>query len=319
MEALKTKPDYKIFIPPVILAADFYLHTILPNIQTTDILGAYKLLLAVLFTANIVIMLISVWQEKLRIKLSFYAPLAVAGALLLGLWDTFTLKTNILPLPYYPGPDKVLGVFYGEGPRLLVCLFYSLKLLFTGYFIGVILGIVSGIAMGWNKKAHYWLNPLIKIIGPIPATAWIPIAMNAFPTSFMAGAFLIALGVWFPVTVMTSSGISDVKNSYFEVAKTLGAGERFLIFKVAVPAAYPMIFIGLFMVMGMSFVTLIVAEMLGVKAGLGWFINWAQGWGEESKVYAALIVIALVFSFLLSLLFKVKDKILIWQRGLIKW
>jgi NitT/TauT family transport system permease protein len=143
--------------------------------------------------------------------------------------------------------------------------------------------------------------------------------MVAFPTSFLASTFLIVLAVWFPVTVMTSSGIANVRNTFFEVAKTLGASQKYLIFKVAIPAATPMIFIGLFMGMGASFLTLIVAEMLGVKAGLGWYINWAQGWAEYSKVYASLIVIALIFSSIITSLFKIKDRLLIWQKGLIKW
>ncbi len=69
----------------------------------------------------------------------------------------------------------------------------------------------------------------------------------------------------------------------------------------------------------MAFVTLIVGEMLGVKAGLGWFITWAQGWAEYGKVYAALLVMAVLFSGIITLLFSVRDKVLVWQKGLIKW
>ncbi len=202
---------------------------------------------------------------------------------------------------------------------LAVSTFYSLRLLFTGYFIGILLGFITGVSIGWNKRCNYWIMPVLKVIGPIPATAWIPIAMSVFPTSFLASVFLIVLAVWFPVTVMTSSGIANVRNAFFEVARTLGANQRYLIFRVAIPAAFPMIFIGLFMGLGASFLTLIVSEMLGVKAGLGWYINWAQGWAEYSKVYATLIVIAVIFSSLITLLFKFKDRVLIWQRGLIKW
>ena len=196
---------------------------------------------------------------------------------------------------------------------------YSLRLLGTGYFIGGLMGLITGILIGWNEKWNYWIQPVLKTIGPIPATAWIPLAMVVFPTSFWASVFLIALAVWFPVTVMTSSGIANVPNSFFEVARTLGADEKYLIFRVAIPAAFPTIFVGLFMGLGTSFITLIVAEMLGVKAGLGWYINWAQGWAEYAKVYATLIVIAVIFSSLITLLFRVRDRILVWQRGLIKW
>ena len=71
--------------------------------------------------------------------------------------------------------------------------------------------------------------------------------------------------------------------------------------------------------LGMAFVTLVVGEMLGVKAGLGWFITWAQGWAEYGKVYAALLVMAILFSSIITLLFRFRDRVLVWQKGLIKW
>ena len=77
----------------------------------------------------------------------------------------------------------------------------------------------------------------------------------------------------------------------------------------------PNIFIGLFMGLGASFLTLIVAETVGVKAGLGWYIDWAQGWAEYGKVYAALVIMAVFFSTIMTLLFKVRDRVLVWQKG----
>jgi NitT/TauT family transport system permease protein len=247
------------------------------------------------------------------------APLFIAAFLFLGVWDLVTLKFKLLPLPYFPGPDRILYGFVVDWRLLLRCTLYSLRLLFLGYFIGAAIGLTTGTLMGLSRKCNFWISPLIKIIGPIPATAWMPIALVAFPSSFAASIALISIAVWFPVTVMTSSGIANVKNAYFEVARTIGGDQKYLIFRVAIPAATPMIFIGLFMGMGTSFLTLIVAEMLGVKAGLGWYINWAQGWAEYNKVYTSLIVIALLFSGLITLLFKLKDRLLIWQKGLIKW
>ena len=71
--------------------------------------------------------------------------------------------------------------------------------------------------------------------------------------------------------------------------------------------------------LGMAFVTLVVGEMLGVKAGLGWFITWAQGWAEYGKVYAALLAMSILFSSVITLLFRFRDRVLVWQKGLIKW
>jgi NitT/TauT family transport system permease protein len=189
----------------------------------------------------------------------------------------------------------------------------------TGYLVGATAGFFTGLLIGWYPRIRFWTMPVLKFIGPIPATAWVPLALVAFPTTFTASIFLIALVVWFPVTIMCSSGISNVRVAHLEVARTLGARERYLIFHVAVPSAMPDIFIGLFMGLGSSFLTLIVAEMLGVKSGLGWYIRWAQDWAEYSKVYAALIVTGVFASGLMTLLIRLRERILVWQKGVIKW
>ena len=128
--------------------------------------------------------------------------------------------------------------------------------------------------------------PILRIFGPVPATALIPLVMTLASDSFVSGAALIGFAVWFPVTMLTSSGIANVRISYLDVARTLGAGRLYLIFRVALPSALPNIFLGLFMGLGASFLTLIVAETVGVQAGLGWYLTWQQGYVEFDKVYA---------------------------------
>jgi NitT/TauT family transport system permease protein len=139
------------------------------------------------------------------------------------------------------------------------------------------------------------------------------------PKAEWSAVGLIALAVWFPVTMLTVSGISNTRASYLDVARTLGAKQSYLIFRVAIPAAMPNIFIGLFMGLGASFLTLIVAETVGVKSGLGWYVAWAQGWAEYGKVYAALVIMAVFFSTIMTALFKLRDRVLVWQKGTIKW
>ncbi|MEG6570175.1 ABC transporter permease [Thermoanaerobacterium thermosaccharolyticum] len=313
------KHRFKLFLPVFILIIDLLIDYLLPNTQGFTKPKIYPILLSILIGIYVILSILSIMHNKIYERLLKLSPLLSAVFIIICVWDLVTSKYNLLPLPYFPGPEKVFGDLFADWSLILISALYSLRLLFVGYIIGTFLGFISGVLMGWNKKIYYWLNPLLKVIGPIPATAWIPLAMAMFPTSFMASVFIIALAVWFPVTVMTSSGIANVPQSYFEVAKTLGADEKYLVFNVAIPASLPTIFIGLFMGLGMSFLTLIVSEMLGVKAGLGWYINWAQGWAEYSKVYACLLIIAIIFSTLISILFKFRDKILSWQRGLIKW
>jgi len=119
--------------------------------------------------------------------------------------------------------------------------------------------------------------------------------------------------------MLPASGISNTRASYLAVARTLGADARYLVFRIAIPAALPSIFVGLFMGLGASFLTLVVAESVGVKSGLGWYVSWAQGWAEYGKVYAALVIMAAFFSTIMTLLFKLRDRVLVWQKGMIRW
>ena len=252
-------------------------------------------------------------------RLARTGPWLIAVALLLGVWELVSAKLNLLPRPFFAAPQSLLEVYADDWPRLGESTLRSLMLLATGYAIGSVLGFISGVAIGWSRAIGYWAHPVLRFIGPLPATAWLPVAFFAFPSSWSASVFLIALATGFPVTVLTWSGVASVNAAYYDVARTLGASRGFLIFKVAIPAAMPSVFVGLFMGMGSSFAVLVVAEMMGVKAGLGWYLTWAQGWAAYPNMYAALIVMALMCSGLITLLFRVRDRLLSWQKGLLRW
>jgi NitT/TauT family transport system permease protein len=258
------------------------------------------------------------WPRLRRIRQNLH-PILTAAALLLCLWEIITSGVRLLPLPYFPGPAKVLHSLISDRMLLFDSTWHSLLLLLSGYALGVIAGLITGLCIGWSPPVRYWGMPLLKVVGPIPATAWIPLAMVVSPSAMFSAVALIALAVWFPVTMLTASGISNTRASYLDVARTLGAGQGYLIFRVAVPAALPNIFIGLFMGLGASFLTLVVAETVGVKSGLGWYVSWAQGWAEYGKVFAALVIMAAFFSTIMTVLFKVRDRMLVWQKGVIKW
>jgi len=196
---------------------------------------------------------------------------------------------------------------------------HSLRLLFFGYLFGSLGGFLTGISIGWSRGLGYWFHPILRFLGPVPSTALLPLALYFFPSSFSAAIFLIGLATWFPVTVLTWSGVASVDTSYYDVARTLGAKSSFLILHVAIPAALPHVFVGLFMGLGASFSVLVAAEMMGVKSGLGWYLQWAQGWAAYSNMYGALIIMAILFSTLITVLFSVRDRLLAWQSGAVKW
>ncbi|SDA09875.1 NitT/TauT family transport system permease protein [Methylobacterium sp. UNC378MF] len=252
-------------------------------------------------------------------RLRYGSPWFTVLALALLVWEAVTAKLALLPMPFFPPPQAILEVFLDDWPKLGGSILASLILLSGGYAIGAATGFVLGVAIGTFRAVGYWAHPVLRFVGPLPATAWLPLAFFVFPSSWSASTFLVALATGFPVTVLTWSGVAGVNKAYFDVARTLGASRGFLILRVAIPAALPHVFVGLFMGLGGSFAVLVVAEMLGVKSGLGWYLQWAQGWAAYANMYAALIVMALMCSSLITLLFRLRDRLLAWQKGLVQW
>ena len=246
-------------------------------------------------------------------------PWLVLIAILAAAWELVTAKFAILPRPFFASPQAMLEVFTDDYVRLGTSVLHSLRLLLGGYVIGAAAGFVAGVGIGWSRAVGYWAHPVLRLLGPLPATAWLPLAFFAFPSSYSASTFLVALATGFPVTVLTWSGVAGVNKAYYDVARTMGANERFLVLKVAIPAAMPSVFVGLFMGLGASFSVLVVAEMMGVKAGLGWYLQWAQGWAAYANMYSALLVMALMCTGLITLLFRARDRLLAWQKGLVQW
>src|SRR5438046_6284267 len=147
--------------------------------------------------------------EGIALLYPAYGSDLTAAILLLGLWDIVTFGFQLLPMPYFPGPAAVLRSLINDRALLLDSTWHSLALLLGGYAVGVLVGLISGICIGWSTPVRYWGMPLLKVVGPIPATAWIPLAMVVSPSAIVSAAGLIALAVWFPVTMLTASGVSN--------------------------------------------------------------------------------------------------------------
>ncbi|GHV55929.1 ABC transporter permease [Synergistales bacterium] len=239
----------------------------------------------------------------------------VMGLVLLT-WDLLGTKFGILPMPFFPGPSKIAWVFVDERAFLFTNLLFSIRLFFCGFVSGVVLGVGTGIIIGWFVRANYWIMPVLKMTGVIPAVAWMPFALTVFPSSFIAGCFLVSMCAWFPIGFQTARGMQSTQKAYFEAAQTLGGGRLYALLHVALPNALPSIFTGVSTANGLAFTTLVITEMMGARGGLGYYINWAKAWSSYYKVYAAIIIMAILFSLIMKIIAVIQDRALIWQRGL---
>ncbi len=318
---LKIVFDFRTVIPVIAIAVTLLLDILIPNHQEAKYreLTNFKTILQFGTVLLVLLFALALFNADFRKRYAHQAWFIGGSITFLNILNIITVKLLWLPQIYFPSLNRVLNVYIEDYEFLLTCLGSSFRLLIGGLVIGAVLGIITGILVGWSKKWSYWIYPIIRILGPIPSSTWIPLALIAFPTPRGAAIFLIAFGVWFQITILTSSGIQSVQKSYFEVSSTLGASNLQNLFRVAIPYALPSMFLGFFNATCSSFVALMAAEMLGCKSGIGWYINWQKEMLSYPNVYAGLIIIAGFCYLFITLQFRIRDKLLGWQKGVIKW
>src|SRR5207249_109473 len=240
----KTRPQ-TLLVVPVGACIALAIHFLAPKREPIAPTHYYPLLLFVMLGLGLLGAALYPFFEGLRKRMRHMCPMLGVATMTAGIWELATSCLGLLPLPYFPGPEGVFGSMVSDYKLLFDSTWHSLVLLTSGYFIGVLIALITGVTIGWFPHARYWGMPLLKVVGPIPATAWIPLAMVVSPSALLSAVGLISLAVWFPVTMLTSSGISSTRASYLDVARTLGANRLYLVVRVAIPAAMPHIVIGL--------------------------------------------------------------------------
>src|SRR4029077_11305605 len=98
-------------------------------------------------------------------------PILGVATMTVGLWELATYGSGLLPLPYFPGPEGVIGSLISDRNLLFDSTWHSLTLLLSGYTLGTCIALITGVTIGWFSHARYWGMPLLKVVGPIPATA----------------------------------------------------------------------------------------------------------------------------------------------------
>src|SRR5450830_1130158 len=100
----------------------------------------------------------------------------VAAPLLLGVWEILTAKLGVLPTPFFAPPQSLIEVYSEDWRRLGISTGYSLRLLVHGFAAGGLVGFLVGATIGWSRVAGYWVHPVLRFLGPVPASALLPLA-----------------------------------------------------------------------------------------------------------------------------------------------
>ncbi|MBE8718524.1 ABC transporter permease [Cellvibrio sp. KB43] len=187
--------------------------------------------------------------------------------------STTKLNLGFITFTYVPTPTAVLDAAWHlfTSNKLLPHLGSSLARVFSGYFAAVIVGIALGLVIGRSRVVEALLLPPLEVLRPIPAVAWIPLAILMFPSSEVSMIFITFTGALFPVLLNTIHGVEAVDKRLIASAKSLGASPFAILHEVILPGAAPSIITGLTIGMGTSWFCLVTAEMISGQWGIGYY------------------------------------------------
>jgi len=183
------------------------------------------------------------------------------------------LDLGLFTFTYVPTPGSVLDAAWQlvTSSSLLEHLTSSLSRVFSGYLLAAVLGVGLGLLIGRSRWAEDTLLPPLEVLRPIPAVAWIPLAILMFPSSELSMVFITFTGALFPVLLNTVHGVEAVDPRLLASARSLGAGRLAILREVVLPGALPSIVTGLAIGMGTSWFCLVTAEMISGQFGIGYY------------------------------------------------
>jgi NitT/TauT family transport system permease protein/taurine transport system permease protein len=247
------------------------------------------------------------WVPKFKSKQlrAFRTPIMIVGSLTL-FFSIWQILSFYLFNPYLiPPPTKV---FETAVPMILSGEIFrhagiSLMRVLIGFSLGSISAIVIGVIMGRLRIVNELLDPIIEFLRYLSPTAMIPIAVIWFGIGEQSKYFLIFWGTFFFVLINTIAGVMRTPVARERAAQCLGANELQIFLTVVIPSSVPYIITGMRVAMASSFMSIIPAEMLAARSGLGYLLQVSGMLVQTDRIFVALAAISLL-GFLTDRLFR---------------
>jgi ABC-type nitrate/sulfonate/bicarbonate transport system permease component len=184
----------------------------------------------------------------------------------------------------------------------------------TGFLIGAVAGIVLGMGICRNRLANWFFDPIISVGFPMPKIAFLPVVMLWLGVYDMSKITMISVEAIFPVVTATIVGIRGVERELLWSARNMGAGERELLWQIALPAALPQIITGLQVALPIALIVAIVTEMFMGGYGLGGAMNTAARFADSRGVFAGIVEIAVIGYALVKGMGLIRRRLLLWHQ-----
>jgi NitT/TauT family transport system permease protein len=167
----------------------------------------------------------------------------------------------------------------------------SLGRVSLGLAIATAVGIPTGILVGYFKTLHMVTNAVFQFGRMTSPLAWMPIAIIIFGVGNRPVVFLIAAAALWPILINTATGVRNVDSTWIRVVRMLGASRWGVLRRAIIPAVLPDMLVGMRISLGVSWIVLVPAEMLGVPSGLGYYILDARDRFNYSELMAVILVV----------------------------
>ena len=181
-------------------------------------------------------------------------------------------------------------------------------------FLWASISIPIGIAMGWWRSVDQQLDPLMEMLRPIPPLAWIPLSILWFGIGDAQNQFIIFLGIFFPILLNTINGVKGIELNLIRAARCLGASEGNILWRIVVKAAMPQIVTGIRVGLGVGWMALVAAELVGANSGLGFLINDARTVLRTDYIIVGMATIGLVGLLIDQAIREMGRRLLPWSR-----
>jgi ABC-type nitrate/sulfonate/bicarbonate transport system permease component len=230
-------------------------------------------------------------------------------------WEALVRLRGIAPI-YLPAPSSVSDYLWrmiadGSMPYHLGI---TLLRIFVGFALAAVFGVVLGVVMGMSRTVARVADVWIAALYPLPKISLIPLLIIWVGTGEAYKIVISAVSAFFPIVISTYSGIRQTDGGLIKAAKDLGANARQIQLKVVIPAAIPSIFAGLHLGMGVAIILVVAAEMIGgsSQGGMGWLLISSGQVMETEKVFASMIVLAVVGAVVIKLQQWIDRKVAPW-------
>lgn len=256
-------------------------------------------------------------KKNKRITIENMLTLATIILILL-VWFVVT-NFGIANSKMVPTPQAVWNAFIDiiqngyKNYSLLQHLGASMERLFISFFFVALIAVPFGLASGYNSKIRAIFEPIIEFYRPLPPLAYYTLLVLWLGIGNESKITLLFLACFAPIYISCVSAVLKIKEDYINSAYTVGASKYQIFIHVILPSCLPDIFVGIRTAVGVAYTTLVAAEMVAAKSGLGWMVLDASNYLRSDIIFVGIIIMGITGILLDQFLRILEKKIVPWK------